>query len=312
MIYPPRLRPGDRIAIISPATTVKPEYIDGAVEVLRGFGFDPLVLPHAKGPADGSYAASLADRLTDFQAAMEDASVKAILCARGGYGSMQLLPHVPADIISRNPKWIIGFSDISALHAFALRSGVASIHASMAKHLAEFGADDSCTRSLLRILTTTDDITYRVDAHPYNRLGHAEGRLAGGNLAVLNGLSSTPFDILTVRRGEDTVLFMEDIAEPIYKIDRVLTRLYMAGTLSHIKGLVIGQFTEYRPDANFRSVEDMINARLAEWHLDRLPVVFGFPCGHVDGNLPLVEGSYVSIDIDAEGVTFTMSYPGED
>lgn len=307
MKYPDILKPGDKIAVISPATVVNPDYIDGAVELLRSRGFRPVVMPHAKGPADGSYAAAARFRIADFQTAWCDSEVKAVLCARGGYGCVEILPAIPPSMLRANAKWLIGFSDVSALHAMLFNSGIASLHAPMAKHLTEEGADDPATEAMLRILTSDEDIEYNLPARDDNFGGEACGRLKGGNLAVLNGLSDTRFDMLSVGAAdEDTILFIEDIAEPIYKVERVLWRLRLNGTLNRVAGLIFGSFTDYRPDRNFPSMEAMIRHRILDWGLEGIPVAFGFPCGHTRDNLPLIEGSKVSFSVNPAGVSLKM------
>ena len=307
MKYPDLLAPGDKIAIISPATTVRPEYIDGAVSLLRDKGFSPIVMSHAKGPAEGSFAATAAARIADFQTAWCDSEVKAVLCARGGYGCVEILPAIPPSMLRANAKWLIGFSDVSALHAMLHSSGIASLHAPMARHLAEEPADDPCTEALLRILTSAEATEYNLPAHPDNFGGEAEGRLRGGNLAVLNGLANTRFDMLDVKPAdEDTILFIEDIAEPIYKVERVLWRLRLNGTLNRVAGLIFGTFTDYKPDRNHASMEAMIRQRILDWGLEGIPVAFGFPCGHTADNLPLIEGCMASLSVSPAGVTLRM------
>lgn len=294
---PRPLREGDTIAILTPATTVRADYVDRAALFLRGKGFNVEVMPHAKGPADGSFAASHEARLDDFINAYSRPEVRAILCARGGYGAIHLLEGIDRRMIEADPKWIIGFSDISALHALMHRSGIRSVHASMAKHLAEYG-DDHITRRLLAILQG-DVPPIETSSHPFNRYGHARGVLRGGNLAVLDGLADTPFDTLHIAPDEDVILFLEDISEPIYRVERMLMRLALGGNLQRLKGLIIGQFTEYRPDKNFNTMEEMIDALLRRYDL-RIPVAFDFPIGHFDGNLPVVEGAPVSLDVSPE------------
>lgn len=310
MIFPPILVPGDKIAIISPASVVKAEYVEGGKYFFENEGFDVIVSQHALGETDGSYAATHEARLTDLLAALEDPEIRAIVCSRGGYGCIHLLPHIPADAMLHFPKWIIGFSDISALHAFSLRTGVASLHAPMTKHLTLHGAEDPCSRYLIKILTSNDPIVYKTEANHLNTVGNAKGILVGGNFAVLNGLAATPFDILSVNGETDAILFLEDIAEPIYKVDRMLTRLYLAGTLSRLKALIVGQFTEYSADRNFSSMEEMIRTRLDQWHLHSLPVAFGFPVGHCDNNLPLIEGAMADLHISDNEVTLVQEKTG--
>lgn len=302
---PAPLTAGDRIAILSPATMVKEEYVRGAEQFLGGMGYNPVVLPGANGPADGSFASSLQSRVADMRFALTDPSIKAILCARGGYGCIQMLPEIPFSMVTDNPKWIIGFSDVSALHALWLKAGVASLHAPMAKHLTLEGADDPATVALLDILSGKSGMDYQTEPHPFNRFGMARGRLQGGNIAVLNGLAATPYDILDVREGEDVILFIEDISEAIYAVERMLMRLYLSGSLQRLKGLIIGQFTEYRADLNHKSMEEMIHRLLLRLGISNIPVAFNFPVGHVKENLPMIEGAKVAFEVTPDAVTLS-------
>lgn len=304
IFYPEPLEKGDKIAIISPASPVNPEYVYSAMERIMERGYEPVLMPYALDHVDGNFAASKGDRLIDFIDAIENQEYKAVLCSRGGYGCCQLLDNISSRLISRNPKWLIGFSDISALHALFYSSGVASIHGPMAKHLATLPADDPCTAALFRILENGGRFEYSFPAHPLNMNGTASGVLRGGNMAVLNDLSDTPYDILKVIPNEDVILFFEDIAEPIYKVNRMLHRLLLSGSLSSVKGIIFGQFTEYRPDKNFDTMESMIRF-FAEQSIvpNTIPIVFNFPVGHSDFNFPLTEGSLVELVSNPAGVT---------
>lgn len=311
MIFPKKLEKGDKIAIISPASVVKPEYIDRACRWMTAYGLEPVVMPHAKGPADGSYAASLQDRLDDLLTAWQMPDVGAVLCARGGYGAVQLIPHIPMNLMRENPRWLIGFSDISALHALSVTQGVVSIHAPMAKDCMLGNSTAEITMSILtnenrpvydfeRTITVINKekiirgeyfMEDHSDGFPDNQPGEATGTLLGGNLAVIDGLAATPFDMPGRALKEDVILFIEDIAEPIYKTERILYRLYLQGVLNSIKGLVVGQFTESSPSANHPDTATMISRFLAEHNLTHLPVAYNFPAGHAPGNHPLLLGA---------------------
>lgn len=302
MIFPESLKKGDVVAMVSPATMVKEEYVKGGVAFLEKMGYVPRLMPGVSGPSDGSFASTREQRVADIMEALRDPEVKAIFCTRGGYGCVQLISEIPMEEVRSNPKWIIGFSDISALHALWYKSGVASLHAPMAKHLTIEPADDVSTTGLFKILAECPDMDYMVAPHSFNRIGQAQGVLRGGNLAVLNGLASTPFDLLSVDEGEDVILFIEDISEAIYAVERMLTRLYLSGTLSRIKGLIVGQFTEYRPDLNHENMESMIDALLRRYEINYIPVAFNFPVGHVSLNYPMIEGAKVELDVTPECV----------
>lgn len=305
VIIPPALKEGDTIAIISPASVVKPEYVTGARDFLLKKGFNVKVMPSALGPAQGSYASSQENRLYDLKKALHDNKVKSILCARGGYGCVHLLQYIRPDEIRNNPKWLIGFSDVSALHALWMKAGVASIHSPMAKHLTLLPADVAI-KSLLDIMTGATEIKYKVENHPFNSYGETYGKLAGGNLAVLNGLAGTPYDILKVNNDERVILFIEDVSEAIYAVERMLIRLHLAGVLRKISALIVGKFTEYKSDKNFHSMEAMIRSLLNKLEVKGIPVVFDFPVGHTDNNLPLVEGVETRLKVDGNGVTLAQ------
>lgn len=312
IIYPPRLRHGDKVAIVSPASVVKAEYIAGAEAWLGTHGFTPVVLPYADGPASGSYASGAQERLNDLTDAMLDPEVKAILCARGGYGCVHLLPHIPLQCIRENPKWIMGFSDISALHALWNAAGVASLHAPMAKHLTEASGTDPCADALLRILRDgPQTMCCHAAPHRLNICGEAVGTLIGGNLAVLNNLAGTPYDMLgNAPRG--AVIFIEDISEAIYAVERMLTRLAMSGVLQRAGGLVFGHFSDYRPDRNHPDMETMVSRLLERWGITGKPVAFGFPVGHEPDNFPLVEGARVEFRVSPDGVALKAASPPHD
>lgn len=298
-MYPRPLREGDKIAIVSPASRIDPALVEGALPVLSDMGWKPYVTESALGE-EGSYSACASRRLADLIRVMLDPGVRAILCSRGGYGAVHLLEHLPEDAFRADPKWIIGFSDISALHAFASRCGVASVHSSMCKNLALNGGADEASRALFDILRG-HGVSYTEPGHPYNRPGVAEGVLVGGNMAVLGGLVGTRYDIFD-RSG--AILFIEDIAEPIYKVERLLYQLRFSGALDRARGLVVGRFTEYRADRNYSDMYDMIRDMTAD--LD-IPVAFGFPIGHVDRNLPVIESAPCRLSVTPESVTLVQS-----
>ena len=294
IIFPSPLTKGDKIAIISPASHILPDYVDGACNAITQMGFQPVVSKHCKGQC-GGYSGTIEQRLADFLEALHNPEVKAILCSRGGYGVVHLLEYLSADDIAENAKWLIGFSDISALHAAMVASGVASIHASMAKHLTQFGVDDEATVALFNILQGKLP-TYQTPSHAFNKPGTATGTLTGGNMAVLCGLLDTDFDLLS--RGD--ILFIEDVGEEVYKIERMLYNLRLSGVLPMIKGLIVGRFTDYRnPDGNGDSMEQMVKRMVEPYDI---PVAFDFPVGHVDENMPLIEGAQVTLTV-ADTVT---------
>lgn len=279
---------GEVIALLAPASAVKEEYCDGAEKWLTEKGFRVKRYPSARGGESGSYAATREERIAEMADALFDPEVKAILCGRGGYGCIQLLEEI-TPIYAENKKPIIGFSDVSALHAMAVMAGGKSIHAPMAKHLTEHPNDRISKRWLATLLSMEQQ---KIEYYPgfFSQSGVGEGILVGGNLAVLNSLADTPWDVMATAKERPTILVLEDISEAIYAVERMLYRLHYSGVLSAVKGLIIGQFTEYRPDRNYADMEKMIVARLAEWGV-KCPIAMNFPVGHVTENEPLVMGS---------------------
>ena len=295
MFSPRPLEPGDSIAIVSPASAVNPSYIDAACEAITARGWRPVVMPHARG-THGSYSATADERFDDLSAAFLDPRVRAILCSRGGYGAVQLLERLNRYYLESDPKWLIGFSDISALHALMSRHGIISVHGSMCRALADGGDSSEASGRLFDILTGAERLEYRLPTHPLNHRGQSNGTLRGGNLAVLQALIDTPYDDLQ----PDSFLLLEDIAEPIYNVERSMYQLRLSGRLERLSGLIIGQFTEYKPDRNY----DDMYAMLADMTRDcRFPIVFGAPFGHVDGNMPLLHGAQTLLDVSGSGST---------
>ncbi|MCM1517400.1 MAG: LD-carboxypeptidase [Pseudoflavonifractor sp.] len=291
LIFPAPLQAGDRVAIVSPASAVNSDYIDGAVSTLIRWGYEPVVAPHARG-ISGSYSGTVSDRAADLANALADPSIRAVICSRGGYGTVHLLDDMARLPLRDDPKWVVGFSDISALHALMATHDIASIHGSMCKHLTL--QPDGLPATTLRSILRGDRPSYHHPSHPLNRPGTATGRLAGGNMAVLGGLIGTRFDM--IRPG--TVLFIEDIAEPIYKVERLLYQLRLSGVLPAIAGLIVGRFTDWRPDRNYTDIYTMIADMVTPYGY---PVAFDFPIGHVDDNMPVIVSSTVTLSVSDDG-----------
>ncbi len=314
LIVPAGVRGDGKVALIGPATRIKPEIVEGLVSLYAEHpdempGAELIVYPSVLDEnATGSYAASLAQRVADFTDAWSREDVDLVICARGGYGCVHLLDYLSTDFISAHPKWLVGFSDVSALHALLYKSGIASIHGGMAKQLVEdtnsgFGAYRRVFKNFVE--SASPMLEYTIPTHPYNIPGEGRGVLLGGNLAVLNGLGGTPFDIMAESLRQDVILFLEDVSEPIYAVERMLYRLHLQGVLGKVRGIIVGQFTDWKSDRNYESMYDMIHERFTEWGVS-CPVAFDFPVGHNFRNVPLVEGAKVCFRIDREKVSLEM------
>ena len=291
VLTPRPLRRGDRIAIVSPAGIIKPQLVYNCLPVLADRGWIPYVGENTFNRS-GTYAGTDEERYEDLANALLDPDTRAILCARGGYGCVHLLEQLDRLPLRDDPKWVVGYSDISALHALMTSKGIKSIHAPMTKHIAQSaGLDDDSLLLFSELEGATPDL--EVGGSSFNRSGVAEGLLVGGNLAVVAGLVSTPFDVIKPGR----ILFIEDIAEPIYKVERILYTLRLSGALGSLAGLIVGQFTDYAPDRNSQSMEEMISRMVAPFDF---PVAYNFPIGHVDHNVPMICSSTVRLEVTTE------------
>jgi len=304
MIIPPFLQPGDKFAIISPSGTVLSERVDGAVRAIENWGFEPVVSEHCKEEYHAysviTHSASPEHRLRDLQWALNDLQVRAILCSRGGYGAVHLLEHLDLEALARDPKWLIGFSDISALHAAWHCAGVVSIHSPMAKHLTLYDSNNETNSINYNILTGKGLPTYNEPPHRHNRNGSATATITGGNLAVLMSLLATPYNI--IKPGN--ILFIEDVAEQVYQVQRLLYHLRLAGILPRLAGLIVGQFTKHRGD-DTSAMYDMIHDMVAPYDY---PVAFNFPIGHVERNVPIVEGATATFEVSDTNVKLALNY----
>lgn len=291
IIFPAPLKRGDKIAICSPAGRIKENIVNDAAQVLRAQGYRVEIMPHALGQS-GNFSGTPDERYADIKAAFADPETRAILCSRGGYGVVHIMDRLAALPLEKDPKWVIGFSDISALHALMATKGVASIHSSMCAHIKK-GAADPDNRDLFAILRGERPV-HIFDSHDYDRQGLVTGILRGGNLAVLAELINTPYDVFQ----PDAILFLEDVAEPIYKIERIFYQLRLSGVLAKIKGLIVGQFTEYKADDNYKDMETMIRDAVAGYSF---PMAYNVPVGHVDHNIPLIESAKVTLKVSPSG-----------
>ena len=300
------------IRIISPAGSIKAKLIDSGAQTLKGWGHKVTVGQHAKG-SYGRFSGTPDERTEDLLEALQDPDVDIIWCSRGGYGCMQILDRIPVELVSRAQKPIVGYSDITALHALWQKAGVRSLHAPMMKHLTdEPGHRTSQTlRELLEYYAAhrswppkhnllflkkarlfvapyqgwnNEDLQPEATETLLDELMSHPAPLVGGNLAVLSGLHGTPYDF----DYQNKILFIEDISESPYKIDRMMMQLKLCGILGQVKGLICGSFTGCDEDPlmpvklwdNFRGIVEPFG----------IPLWLGAPIGHEVENWPVVEG----------------------
>lgn len=307
-ILPKPLRPGSKIAIVSPSSACDTAVIEEALDTLRAYGFEPVPYPNIYGKNWGSYPATDSAKIADLTNAFADPEIDAILCTRGGYGCTRLLPELDIAAIRANPKWLIGFSDISALHALMYKAGVVSIHGPMCKHLGSKPEYDESKAYLFQMLTQGLPMTYEMESNDFNKSGWGKGRLVGGNFIVVNNLAETPFDVFNIGKDEDIILFVEEVGEKIYAVERMLLRLHQSGALSQVKGIIFGEFTGYDPDEDFGSMEEMIHYWLNLWgyYDTEIPILYCFPAGHDEINFPLPMGALTTLTVDESGATITF------
>ena len=280
------------------------EKVEAAASVLREWGFEPVIGTHAGTREPGPYAGTDEERLSDLRQALSDPDIKAILCNRGGYGAIHFSGLLDPALWSQRPKWLVGFSDITTLHGMLARAGVMSIHGTMGSFLAASGGVDR-NSTLLRELLTGTVPQYVLPAHPLNRVGKAQGRLAGGNLCTFTALLGSDADAL-LEGG--FILFIEEVEETMHHIDRMLNMLRLKGAMSRCRGLVLGTFTDCPADLAPGSVEELVCACFSGYPI---PVCCGFPAGHGKDNYPLVMGAPVTLEVTPEKATLTFGMEGQ-
>ena len=301
-VVPAYLKTGDKVALITPSYYSSMETALAAAETLRGWGYEPVIGPNVGKQYLTQYAGTAEQRYADLLWALNDPSIKAIVCERGGYGSLHLLTVQMRQEMATSPKWIMGYSDATTLLGMENNAGVMSIHSVMGCNIASRGgADISCT--LLRDLLKGQVPQYELPTHPLNIIGQATGTLVGGNLATLVPLLGIPADPVT----DSIILFLEEVEETYHNIDRLFNMLMINGVLAKCNGIILGDFTDCEDDLGYGSVEAMLREYIAPYNI---PLLCGFPAGHEKVNLPLVMGAPVTLDVRDDGATLTFDIPG--
>ena len=286
MITPRFLKQNDKVVILSPSGKIEAQWVEGLKEVLESYGLLVNVAEHAL-CENGRFAGTDEERIEDLQEAINDPQVRAIFCSRGGYGLARIIDKIDFSALKSDAKWIVGFSDITVLHNALGRVGVASIHGIMAKHIT------MKTEGLENLMSMLfgNEVNYEISAHEFNKDGEATGELVGGNLSVLYGLRGTPFDI----DYQGKILFIEDLSERLYHIDRMIQNLRLGGVFEQISGLVVGQFTDIDEDNSFSGGAYGVIAEAVKDY--NIPVCFNLPAGHVENNQPLKMGAKYYLEV---------------
>ena len=304
-VMPAPLKTGDTIAVISPSSVPDSATVAKGCATLRSWGYVPVVGAHALSSYHG-FAGTADERATDLLWALREPSVKAIICSRGGDGAVQVLQRIPLKEFHDHPKWIMGFSDVTALHSAEVSAGVMSIHCSMCDGIAMRGERDS-VNMILRKLLQGELPSYHAPAHPLNQQGEATGILVGGNFSVFCGLAGSEYDFLN-RADEGLILFIEDTDESMTKVDRMLHLLEIRGILPKLKGIIVGHFSKYKsPENGFADMYEMLHEYLQHYPI---PVCYDFPVGHHSGkNYPMVEGCRVNLRVGQDGTLIQFVHP---
>ena len=295
-VMPAPLKAGDTIAIISPSSTPDSMTIVKGCQTLRNWGYVPIVGPHVLSTYHG-FAGTADERAADFLWALRNPTIKAIMCSRGGDGAVQVLRRIPLYEFSMHPKWLMGFSDATALHSAEVSAGMMSIHCSMCDGISMRGERDS-VNAILQKLLQGELPKYTVPAHPFNQQGEAEGILVGGNLSVLCGLAGSDYDFLNLS-DVGLILFIEDTNEGMTKVDRMLHQIEIRGILPRMKGIIVGHFSKYKnPENDFSDMYEMLHEYLQHY---TIPICYDFPVGHHSGyNYPMVEGCRVTLKVEPD------------
>ena len=303
LIKPEYLKKGDTVAIVAPSGVLKNYngYMLKAKELLKSWGLEVSIGENVFND-NGHFAGTDNQRSADFQLALDDKSIKAIWCARGGYGAMRVIDNLNFEKYKENPKWIIGYSDITAVHNDLHNNKSESIHGIMCKSLEKIDIDNNESISILKKTLFGEKLSYTIEGNNYNIEGNSNGQLIGGNLTLLHCLLGSESSIDT----DGKILFIEDLGEYLYHIDRMLISLKRAGYFDNCKGLIVGDFTDLRKNTTpfGRDLKELILDIVREYDF---PVSFGFPAGHGEKNYPMILGREINLEVSKQQSTINFS-----
>ena len=290
MIFPEYLQKGDRIRIVAPAGKVSKDKLLPGIELLQDMGYEVIDGKHVF-DRHFQYAGTDEQRASDFQEAINDTQTKAIICARGGYGSVRIIEKLDFSYFLKSPKWLVGFSDITVFHSVLNKLGLASIHGAMPAFFLENKKPTKSFHSLMEVLTSGNS-ELKFESHSLNLKGSCSGELVGGNLSLLYSLQGTPWQLDT--KGK--ILLIEDLSEYLYHLDRMMQNFKLSGQLNDLAGLVVGGFTEMQDNESpyGKSAYEIIYEAIEGCHF---PVCFDIPSGHIPKNLSLMLGANYQLQV---------------
>jgi muramoyltetrapeptide carboxypeptidase len=294
MITPQYLRPGDKIGIVAPARKIVLGEIQAAIKTFEDLGLE-VVLGHNLLKSNHQFSGTDAERAEDLQILLDRPDIKAIIAARGGYGTLRIIDMLDFTTFKKHPKWMVGYSDITVLHAHIQSFGIESLHATMPINFYKNGPDDPAVTSLINALFGKHISHNYIPAganKQLNRTGACKGELVGGNLSILYSLSGSLSDLNT--KGK--ILFIEDLDEYLYHIDRMMHQLDRSGKLKDLKGLIVGGMTQMKDNTIpfGRTAEEIIFDSVKKYDY---PLCFDFPAGHVADNKALIMGRLVEFSV---------------
>jgi len=290
IVTPPYLQPGDCIGLAAPGKMIGREYVENAVAIIQKIGFRTTLASNVYA-GKNYFAGSDDERITGFQQLLDNDDVKAILCMRGGYGSARIVDQLDFKKFSQNPKWIIGYSDITVFHAHLFNMGFESLHATMPL---DFAKNNNPTQPVVKLFEVLkgNKLSYDFNGNPHDKPGIGEGTITGGNLSVMSSLIGSSSDVDTAGK----VLFLEEVGEPLYRLDRMMVALKRAGKLQNLSGLIIGGLSDMEDASGNFDLNDyeIILEMVADFNF---PVAFDFPAGHFQENYPLIMGRKVKLEV---------------
>lgn len=295
MITPPPLQPGLKIRIVSPAGKIAREHVMPAVDWLEKQGF-PVQLGRHVFAEHFQFAGTDEQRLEDLQEALDDPECGAIICSRGGYGTVRIIDKLNFNSFLEYPKWLVGFSDITILHNCLNNYEIPTIHGAMPRYFFEMNGEPSANLTSLMKLLLGENANYRVPHNEFNRTGTAKAELVGGNLSIISSLHGTFYDLDT----DGKILFLEDIDEFLYHADRMFHQLKLSGKLDNLAGLILGDFTDMKDNESpfGKTVHEIIDEAVCDYSY---PVCYEFPGGHDKLNLALIFGKEWELKVNETG-----------
>lgn len=298
MKMPPFLKPGDTIGLVCPASYMAPDQFINCINTLKKWGYKVVKGKTLGGKSTGYFSGTDDERLADLQRMLDDPNINAVMCARGGYGTTRILDDINWSKFKKNPKWVIGFSDITILHSYMHQQvNIASIHGPMA---GAFNYDEPENRYTLSLKDSMEGkpVQYMAKSHVLNKIGKAKAPIVGGNLALLAHAIGTNAEYDT----DGKILFIEDVGEQMYNIDRMMQQLKRAGMLKKLKALIVGGFTDCKDTVRpfGKDAYQIIADAVQEY---KYPKCFGFPISHGKENVAVVVGLEYLLTIDVDGVS---------